>query len=91
MNPTQGNGPDAAELWYAVSPGLDEALDQVGDKSRDAIVLRYFEGKSVREVADALSISEDAAKQRLHRAIERLRGPVRGGKSGARPRDRPHR
>src|SRR4051794_11651512 len=77
MNPTENPPPPPTTkggVWDVVGRELDEALGEVGDKNRDAIVLRYFEGKSVREVADALQISEDAAKQRLSRALERLRG-----------------
>src|SRR3954471_19954736 len=79
MNPTENHPPPStpiggADPWDAIARDLDDALGEMGDKHRDAIVLRYFEGKSVREVAEALQISEDAAKQRLSRALERLRG-----------------
>jgi len=65
--------PDAAGAWEQVSPALDEAIGNLSAKNRDALLLRYFEHKTVREVAAALRISEDAAKQRLSRAVEELR------------------
>jgi Sigma-70, region 4 len=37
------------------------------------VALRYFQNKSVREIAAALNIGEDAAKKRLARAVEKLR------------------
>jgi hypothetical protein len=52
---------------------LDEALATVGEKVRSALVLRYLKGMSVREVAAALGIGEDAAKQRMSRGVEQLR------------------
>ena len=46
------------------------ALDET---DRSAILLRYFENKSLREVGEALGASEDAAQKRVSRAVERLR------------------
>ncbi len=63
--------PDAT--WREIEPLLDEAMDELGHADRDAVVLRYFENKSLREVGAALGVSEDAAQKRLTRALERLR------------------
>jgi hypothetical protein len=46
------------------------ALDET---DRSAILLRFFENKSLREVGEALGASEDAAQKRVSRAVERLR------------------
>jgi RNA polymerase sigma factor (sigma-70 family) len=59
--------------WDRIGPSLDEAIGTLTLKARDALLLRYFENKTVREVAGALRISEEAAKQRLSRAVEELR------------------
>ena len=66
------------DAWEQIAPVLDEALAELSPKHRDAVLLRYFRGRSVREVAAALGISEDAAKQRLSRAVEQLRGFLAG-------------
>jgi RNA polymerase sigma factor (sigma-70 family) len=63
-----------AEEWKQVAPLLDEAIAGLGEKDRNAIVLRYVEGKNLQEVGLALGASEDAAKKRVSRAVERLRG-----------------
>jgi RNA polymerase sigma factor (sigma-70 family) len=60
-------------LWNAVAPQLDEALDQLSDEDREAVLLRFFAQKRMREVGQALGVSEDAAKMRVSRAIDRLR------------------
>jgi RNA polymerase sigma factor (sigma-70 family) len=60
-------------LWEQLSPLLDEAMAQLRDKDRDAIVLRYFQNKSLREVGVALGVDEYAAQKRVSRALERLR------------------
>jgi uncharacterized protein (TIGR03435 family) len=61
------------EVWTQIAPLLDDALGRLGDRDRDAIVLRFFENKNLREVGAALGASEDAAKMRVSRALERLR------------------
>src|SRR5438093_6998439 len=59
--------------WPLIAPLLDGAMEQLGQKDHDAIVLRFFEGKSFKEVGAALGATEDAAKMRVNRALEKLR------------------
>lgn len=59
-------------------PQVDSALAELGDHDRDALLLRFLQQKSHREVADALGTSEEAAKKRVHRALERLRAVLAG-------------
>src|ERR1017187_6199522 len=63
----------AGPIWNQLSPLLDEAMLRLGQADRDALVLRYFEGRSLNEVGSALGASEDAAKKRVNRALEKLR------------------
>ena len=56
--------------WRQIAPLLDEALGKLGDRDRNAILLRFFEGKSLAEVGAAAGTSEDAAKMRVNRALE---------------------
>jgi len=58
--------------WQELSPLLDEAMAQLRDQDRDALVLRYFENKSLREVGDALGLQERAAQKRVARGLEKL-------------------
>jgi len=62
---------DAA--WKQMSPLLEEAMMRLGQTDRDALVLRFFEGRSLNEVGQVLGGSEDAAKKRVNRALEKLR------------------
>ena len=62
--------PDA---WRQIAPLLDDALDKLGDRDRNAIVLRFFENKNLHEVGTAMGASEEAAKMRVNRALEKLR------------------
>src|SRR6185369_15719862 len=52
---------------------LDEALASLNETDRRAVLLRFFEQKSVREVGEVFSIEEEAAKKRITRAVEKLR------------------
>ena len=60
--------------WAQTAPVLDEAMQTLSEDERAAVLLRYFENKSLREVGLALGVSDDAAQKRVHRALERLRG-----------------
>lgn len=60
-------------LWEQLSPLLDEAMSDLREKDRDAIVLRYFENKSLREVGAALGVNDQAAHKRVSRSLEKLR------------------
>jgi uncharacterized protein (TIGR03435 family) len=66
------NQPDD-QVWKQIAPLLDEALLRLGQTDRDALVLRFFEGRSLVEVGSALGASEEAAKKRVARALEKLR------------------
>jgi|GEM_PF-7051996 len=61
------------EAWQQITPLLDGAMDQLGQKDHDALVLRFFENKTFAEVGAGLGASEDAAKMRVNRALEKLR------------------
>lgn len=59
--------------WIEVEPLLDEAVESLPPPDRSAVLMRYFENKSLREVGAALGSSEDAAQKRVSRALEQLR------------------
>ncbi len=59
--------------WEQVSPLLEEGMRRLGDTDRDAVVLRFFEGQTFRSVGTALGTTEDAARRRVERALEKLR------------------
>lgn len=79
--PTAESAPD----WQQVAPVLDEAMAELGDADREAVVLRYFQNQDFQAVARALGVSEAAAQKRVSRAVERLRESLaqRGVTAGA--------
>jgi RNA polymerase sigma factor (sigma-70 family) len=61
------------DTWRRLAPLLDDALAELGETDRAALVLRYFENKSAREIAASLRLEEATAQKRVARALEKLR------------------
>jgi len=64
----------APPVWEQIAPLLESAMDALAERDRNAVVLRYFENKTLTEVGTALGMSEDAVRMRVNRALEKLRG-----------------
>ena len=59
--------------WTDIAPLLDLAMARLGEQDHTAIVLRFFQGRNLKEVGEALGVSENTAKTRVCRAVEKLR------------------
>ncbi len=71
-----GSTPEAAADWERLRPLIDDALQSLGERDRAAVLLRFFENRSYAELASALSVTEDAARVRTNRALEKLRSAL---------------
>jgi RNA polymerase sigma factor (sigma-70 family) len=69
MNALQDH--DEANLAQ-LAPILDEAICELGDEDRTAIMLRFFEKLDFRAVGEMLNSTEESARKRVTRAIEKL-------------------
>ncbi|HTR41278.1 MAG TPA: sigma-70 family RNA polymerase sigma factor [Pseudomonadales bacterium] len=65
--------PTEPEVWPQITPLLEDAMVRLNQADRDALILRFFEGLSLKEVSTVLGASEAAAKMRVGRALEKLR------------------
>ncbi len=65
--------PESPPAWEPVRAVLDAALGELSKADREAVLDRYFAGCSVAEIAARRRISENAARMRVERALERLR------------------
>jgi RNA polymerase sigma factor (sigma-70 family) len=66
--------PDTDEiLWQQLAPHLDQAVAALSDADRSAILLRFYEKMPLRSVGERMGVSEEAAKKRVSRALEKLR------------------
>jgi RNA polymerase sigma factor (sigma-70 family) len=62
-----------SDVWPQIEPLLDAAMAGLSEADYHAVVLRFFDGKSMKEVGAALGASEGAAKMRVNRAVEKMR------------------
>jgi RNA polymerase sigma factor (sigma-70 family) len=71
---------DEAAAWQEIAPVLDESLSRLNEADRHALLLRFFEQKKMADVGHALGLTEEGARKRVQRALEKLRGLL--GKRG---------
>lgn len=68
-----GSADDGDAEWARLQTVLDAAMDELGERDREAVLLRYFEERPFAEIGAALCVSDDAARMRVERALEKLR------------------
>ncbi len=74
MNALETAGPEAD--WSHLRPVLDEVLDELDDPDRHALLLRFFQQQTFAEVGTALGLTDEAARKRVDRALDGLRGAL---------------
>jgi len=62
--------------WSQLSPVIEDALHELSDQDRHAILLRFFQNKTLNEVGTGLNLTENGARMRVERALEKLRGKL---------------
>jgi len=66
--------PDAEPDWDRLRPVLDQAINELGERDRDAVILRFIEDRAYADIGATLRLTDDAARMRVDRALEKLRG-----------------
>lgn len=66
--------PENELAWQEVRPVIDDAMYDLNENERAVLLLRYFENRTLAEVGTAVGVSENAARMRVERALEKLRG-----------------
>lgn len=71
--------------WDRLQPVIDDVLHELDERDREAVLLRFFEGWSFADLGAKLAFSEDAARKRIERALDKMRASLahRGVKSTA--------
>ena len=59
-------------VWSSLVPLLDEALLELHEPDRLAVILHFMEGQTFQEVGSALGIGEDTARKRVNRCLDQL-------------------
>lgn len=62
--------------WSKLRPLIDDAMCELPERDRSAILMRYFDGKPFAEMAASLGIGESSARVKTERALEKLRGKL---------------
>jgi RNA polymerase sigma factor (sigma-70 family) len=70
----QSPNPDPA--WQDLQPVLDDVMHELSAADREAVLLRYFERRPLAEVGTRLGLSENAARMRVDRALDKLRASL---------------
>jgi len=66
------SAPAPAADWERLRPVLDDAMHRLNQRDREAILLRFFENRPFAEVGARQGVSENAARMRVDRALEKL-------------------
>lgn len=61
------------DAWAEIKPLLNRSLAALRDGERECVLLRFFQGMSFAEAGAALGLSEEAARKRVMRALEKMR------------------
>ncbi len=71
--------------WDALRLVIDAALCELGERDREAVLLRFFENRGFAEVGQRLGIGENGARMRVERALDKLHAALarRGIRSSA--------
>lgn len=64
---------DPNSSWKDLAPVLDEVMLELNQADQDAVLMRFFEGRGLGEIGSRLGVSENAARMRVDRALDKLR------------------
>jgi len=70
MNTILSDGTDPE--WETLRPVLDDAMHELGEQDRTALLLRYFENRPLAEIGTKLGLAENSARMRVDRALTKL-------------------
>jgi RNA polymerase sigma-70 factor (ECF subfamily) len=77
--PPIGFEPSAAPPDTGADPDLDRALDALDADHRIVVVMRYWQDRTVDDIADRVGIPAGTVKSRLHHALRTLRTTLEAG------------
>jgi RNA polymerase sigma factor (sigma-70 family) len=70
------NEPSASVEWSQLRPVIDASLSELCAEDREMVLLRFFHNRTLADIGAMFRVSEDAARMRLVRALDRLRGKL---------------
>ena len=73
MNAPLHSSPANEGDWTRLRAVLDDALHALGERDREAVLLRFMESRPFAEIGARLAMTEDAARMRVERALDKVR------------------
>jgi RNA polymerase sigma factor (sigma-70 family) len=73
MSPNTASSDTDEICWQQLAPHLDQAVAALSEPDRAAILLRFYERMPLGKVGERIGVSEEAARKRVSRALEKLR------------------
>ncbi|MES2694346.1 MAG: sigma-70 family RNA polymerase sigma factor [Verrucomicrobiota bacterium] len=70
--PMQDTASSADTHWEEIRPVIDDALQELDERDRHSVLLRFFGQKTFQAIGQQLGLTENAAQKRVDRALERL-------------------
>jgi RNA polymerase sigma factor (sigma-70 family) len=67
------NSAEPQTTWDQISPYLEETMLRLRQRDREALILRFYEGRNFGEVAAVMGSTEEAVRKRVNRALDKLR------------------
>ncbi|MDX1460627.1 MAG: sigma-70 family RNA polymerase sigma factor [Xanthomonadales bacterium] len=61
------------EIRIDISRSTARAMHKLSETERTVLMLRHYEGHSIREIAEMLEMTADACKQAIFRAVRKMR------------------
>jgi len=58
--------------WPAICSDIEKAISKLNKEQRDIVILRYASGLELGAIASELSISQDAVRMRVNRALKSM-------------------
>lgn len=58
--------------WGGLRPTIDAAMQDLNERDREAVLLRFFENRGFAEIGVRLRVGENTARMRVERALEKL-------------------
>ena len=54
-----------------------KALQNISDKYRQVVIMRFMDGQTPKEISEILEVSENVVSVRLNRALKQLRNKLK--------------
>ncbi|BDI28750.1 hypothetical protein CCAX7_008010 [Capsulimonas corticalis] len=60
-------------VWARIADRVNDAVAALGEQDREAVLMRFFDGMSLKEIGELLGVPENTARMRVQRAVVKLR------------------